>query len=129
MSGSFDSLFDFYCHNLVQEEARVALFGGICAGKYLHLSQSFAECMHPQPFNYSGPDSKLDMVRMGVLCFPNFVRLFSCYQHPFFLFSQSVVFLIVWIFHIDYRGKSTYVIFFPDLRTSIISRLSFGCCG
>lgn len=63
MSGSFDSLFDFYCHNLVQEEARAALFGGICAGKYLHLSQSFAECMHPQPFNYSGPDSKLDMVR------------------------------------------------------------------
>ena len=63
MSGSFDSLFDFYCHNVVQEEARVALFGGICAGKYLHLSQSFAECMHPQPFNYSGPDSKLDMVR------------------------------------------------------------------
>ena len=61
--GSFESLFDFYCHNLVQEEARVALFGGICAGKYLHLSQSFAECMHPQPFNYSGPDSKLDMVR------------------------------------------------------------------
>lgn len=65
LSGSFDSSVDFYCYNLVHialEEARVALFGSICSDKYIRFSISLAECMHPQPFNYSGPDSKLDMV-------------------------------------------------------------------
>ena len=97
---------------------------------YLHLSQSFAECMHPQPFNYSGPDSKLDMVRMGVLCFPNFVRLFSCYQHPFFFLIYSKCrFSCNLDFSRRLSRKVNLCDFFPDLRTSIISRLSFGCCG
>ena len=29
----------------------------------IKLACILTECMHPQPFNYSGPDSKLDMVR------------------------------------------------------------------
>ena len=95
MSGSFNSLFDFYCHNVVQEEARVALFGGICAGKYLHLSQSFAECMHPQPFNYSGPDSKLDMVRiLDVTYFAVYGRfVFSKLCQIILLLSTSFFFI------------------------------------
>ena len=105
MSGSFDSLFDFYCHNLVQEEARAALFGGICACKYLHLSQSFAECMHPQPFNYSGPDSKLDMVR-------NFRCHILCSLWAFCVFQTLSDYSLVINILFFYLVKASFFLYF-----------------